>query len=209
MASRSKQRPPLADEMRRIDPPALNFTEGKCGSNAHQVRGLREFQQFRNCLQTHQVRPPAETEVGFDGHVRGAGNPARVRVFGSNRQALNLRSGPVEDCSVRFELEVLQRRGRERQAIAKNPARSASQRERRVADRPIAGAPAQISAERLGLARTCSIRAIVLGPQTHDESRSTVTALGIPPPSGGLFEFRRVPQFALRLPTCINLSRRP
>ena len=117
--------------------------------------------------------PSATREVGFHSQVGRAGHEFRGRVVAQKGQALIDAAGPGEPAN-RNRLEIW--RGTV-QTLTKLVGRCAPKRLRRIPNRPIAGAPAEIARERGSVAGPDSIATIVLREQADDKTRGAVTAL--------------------------------
>ena len=80
-----------------------------------------------------------------------------------------------------------------RQAVEKGSGGRGAERERGVADGPVAGAAAEIAAQLVGIARAGAAGTVVLGEQAHHEARRAVAALRTAARGHRLLNFREFP----------------
>ena len=120
------------------------------------------------------MRPALAAQVRFDAEVGAAGNQRRVGITRRGSQTTRRRLDGRENPPARDRVE---RRSGPAEPILQRSRGSGAERQRRIANRTVAGAAAQIAGHRQRIARAGSIRPVLLGEQAHDEPGRAVAAL--------------------------------
>ena len=122
-------------------PRVLDITQWKRGTHAHAIPRLGERRELIDRLHADEVRESAALEVGLDAEVRRTRHDRGLRMLRERGDAGLDRSWPREDLCV---LHVERRRW-PCQAVEEDTRRRGAQRERRIANRPIACAATQVA----------------------------------------------------------------
>ena len=130
--------------------------------------------QLGDRFDADQVRPPLAPQVRLDAEIGAAGDQRGVGIWPQHRDAFRRASTGREKPST---VDALERRRRPLEAIAEAARRRADRRQRRIANRAIAGAAAQIAGHRQRIAWPLPVAPVLLGEQAHDEARRAVAAL--------------------------------
>ena len=166
-----------------------------------------ELAQLVDRFEADEVRPARAAQVRFDAQVGAAGDddvaPGWLASIAKHSASVVGREKRVQRARDRAAARAAPRRSQKRAG------RRRPERERRVANRTIARAPAEIARHRQRIARTDAVPAVVLGEQAHDEAGRAVAALRSAGRGHGLLRLGQLAVVGERLHGVDLVVRRP
>src|SRR5262245_14212575 len=159
------------------------------------VAGLVENPQFTQRLDRDQIRKLPRLQIRLDRKIGPSRNHSSFGMLPQQRHAFRECRRPRES----IEKRCLHRGSGRTQPVEQRSFRGFAQRQRRIANRTIAGASAQIAAHRVRVAQTLASRPMLFGEKAHHEAGRAVSALRAAPFRDGALHRRHLAALRKRL----------